>query len=80
MREIETIRESGIRDVKPGISEQAKLKSAASLRRKAKSFQKREVEIIWEEPQNASGGRLILIALLLTAFAVAVVVLAMYLK
>ena len=80
VREIETIEKSGIKDVKPSISEQAKLKSAASLRRKAKSFQKREVEIVWEEPPNPSGARLILIALLLAAFAAVVVVLAMYLK
>ena len=80
VREIETIEESGIKDVKPSISEQAKLKSAASLRRKAKSFQKREVEIVWEEPQNSSSVGLILIALLLAVFAAAVVILAMYLK
>ena len=77
---IETIENAKIKDKKPDLVQEAKLKSAASMRRKAKSFQTKEVEVIWEEPENVSGVRLILIALLLTAFAAAVVIFAMYLK
>jgi hypothetical protein len=80
VREIEVAEKTKIENKKTEIFEEAKLKSAASMRRKAKSFQRKEVEIIWEEPENVSGVRLFLIALLLTAFAAAVVVFAMYLK
>ena len=80
VREIEAAENAVIKDKKPDVFGEAKLKSAASMRRKAKSFQRKEVEIIWEEPENVSGIRLILIALLLTAFAAAVVVFAIFLK
>jgi uncharacterized Zn finger protein (UPF0148 family) len=60
-------------DETTGIHEQAKLKSAASLRRKAKTIQKRKVEeVIWTGHENAPNGWFILVALVLTAFAVAV--------
>jgi hypothetical protein len=68
------------KDKKPDLVKEAKLRSAASLRDKAKSFQKKEIEIVWEEPENSSGALLTIIALVLTAFAVTVVILAMYLK
>lgn len=67
-------------DTKASIVKDAKLKSAASLRNKAKSFQRKEVEVVWEEPENTSGVLLPLIALLITVFAVTVVILAVYLK
>ena len=67
-------------DTKPSIAKDAKLKSAASLRNKAKSFQRKEVEVVWEEPENTSGVLLPLIALLITVFAAIVVILAVYLK
>lgn len=72
--------ETAIKDKKPDVFEDAKLKSAASLRRKPKSIQRKEVEIVWEEPERISGLGLTLIALLLATFAAAVVILAMYLK
>lgn len=62
------------------IQKDAKLKSAATMRRKAKSFQAKRVEVVWEEPENSSTVKLILVALLLLAFAAAIVVFALYLK
>lgn len=64
---------------KSGNQEQTKLKSAASLRRKAKTLPKKDVEIVWEE-HEAPNIWFILVALLLTAFAGGIVYLAMYLK
>ncbi len=62
------------------IQKEAKLKSAAAMRRKAKSFQAKQVEVVWEEPENSSSVKLVLVVFLLTLFAVGVVVLANYLK
>jgi hypothetical protein len=80
IRKFEVKEETVIKAGKPDVFEEAKLKSAASLRRKPKSIQRREVEIVWEEPERVSGLWLTLIALLLATFAAAIVILAMYLK
>ncbi len=68
------------KDKKPDVFEEAKLKSAASLRRKAKSVQPKKIEVVWEEPENVSGVRLTLIVILLTTFAAAVVFFAISMK
>jgi len=66
---------------KPEIQEEARLKSAASLRRKAKIFQRRKVEeIAWTGHENAPNAWFILVALVLTIFAVVIFWLAMRLK
>lgn len=65
---------------KSPLTPETKLKSAAAMRRKPKTFQKKEVEIVWEEPQSPSSILLILTALLLAVFAAVVVILAMTLK
>ncbi len=65
---------------KPEIQEDSQLKSAASMRRKSKIYQPKQVEIIWEEPENAPNVWFILAAIVLTLFAVAVFYLAIYLK
>lgn len=62
------------------LSEDGKLKSAAAMRRKAKSYQQKQVEIVWEEAENSSNVKLIIAAILLLIFAVAVVLIAFYLK
>lgn len=62
------------------IHEEAKLKSAAAMRRKAKSVQKQEVEVVWEEPENISGVKLLIAAVLLAVFAIAVVMWALAMK
>lgn len=63
---------------KPEIQPETKLKSAASLRKKSKPFQKKKVEIIWEEYENAPNMWFVLAAVLLTIFAVGIMWLALY--
>lgn len=67
---------------RPDLIEEAKLKSAASLRRKAKpGLQKRKVEqIVWTGHENAPNAWFIVVALVLTLFATGVFWLAMNLK
>lgn len=62
----------------PEVQPETTLKSAASLRKKAKVYQKKKVEIVWEEHENAPNVWFILAAFLLTVFAVAVMWLALY--
>ena len=64
---------------KPTIQEKAKLKSAAHMRRKAKSFQ-RKVEVVWEEPENAPNKWFPIVAVVLILVVVGIYYLAMYLK
>jgi hypothetical protein len=65
---------------KASIKEDAKLKSAANLRRKAKSFQRKTVEVVWEEPEDAPNKWFPIVAILLILLVVAIFYLAMYLK
>jgi len=65
---------------KPILAEEPKLKSAATMRRRSKSFQPKRVEIIWEEHENAPNGWFIAVAIFLTLFAVGVLFLAIRLK
>ena len=65
---------------KPSLQEEAKLKSAANLRRKAKSFQKKTVEVVWEEPENAPNKWFPIVAIVLILLVVGIFYLAMYLK
>jgi len=66
--------------IKPNIQGQVKLKSAASLRRKSKTFQKKKVEILWEEHEDAPNVWFIVVAVILTVFAIGIICLAMYLR
>ncbi len=72
--------ESEKNDKKSDIQSDAKLKSAAAMRRKAKSFQAKQVEVVWEQPETSSSVKLILVVLLLVLFAVGIVGGALYLK
>lgn len=60
--------------------EEPKLKSAATMRRKPKFLQPKQIEIIWEEHENAPNGWFILAAVLLTLFAAGILYLAMFVK
>lgn len=62
------------------LHEEGKLKSAAAMRQKAKSFQQKQVEIVWEDAENTSNVKFILAAILLLVFAGALVGIAFYLK
>lgn len=56
------------------------LKSAASMRRRGKPVQKKRVEIVWEEHDNAPNGWFILVAVGLTILAVAIWIVSTYLE
>ena len=56
------------------------MKTAASLRRKGKSFQRKTVEIVWEEPENAPNKWFPIVAILLILLVLVIFYLAMYLK
>jgi hypothetical protein len=56
------------------------MRSAASIRRKAKTYQRREVEVIWEEYEGKSNLKYILITLLVVLFTVIVFWMAMTMK
>lgn len=62
------------------VEENTKLKTAASMRRKPKSIQRKRIEVVWEEPESAPNVWFILVALLLTGFALGLWFLASYLK
>ena len=65
---------------KPNIQEEAKLKSAANMRRKAKTFQKKSVEIVWEAPETGPNKWFPIVAIILILVVVGIFYLAMYLK
>ena len=58
----------------------SKMDSAANLRRRGKSVQKKRVEIVWEEHDNAPNGWFIFFAVLLTILAVAIWLISTYLE
>ncbi len=62
------------------VGEQSKLKTAASLRRQSKSLERKTVEIVWEEHDDAPNILFLLGAIFLTLVAAAILFLAMYLK
>lgn len=74
------IEEAGESPLAKTTTEEPKLKSAASMRRKPKVYQPKRVEVIWEEHENAPNGWFITAAIILTLFAVGVFYLAAYLK
>ncbi len=65
---------------KSSLNEEAKLKSAAAMRRKSKIIQPKKVEIIWEEHENTSNVWFILVAVFLTIFAAVILFLAIHMK
>jgi len=65
---------------KPDIQEEATLKSAGAMRRKSATFQKKTVEVVWQEHENAPNVWFFVVALILTLFAAGILFLAMYLK
>ena len=65
---------------KKSLQQEAKLKSAANMRRKSKVFQSKKVEILWEEHQNAPNIWFLLVAVILILFVVGIFYLAIYLK
>ncbi len=58
----------------------SKMDSAANLRRRGKSVQKKRVEIVWEEHDNAPNGWFIFFAVVLTILAVIIWIISTYLE
>ena len=58
----------------------SKMDSAAKLNRRGKSIQKKRVEIVWEEHDNAPNGWFIFFAVILTLLAVAIWIISTYLE
>lgn len=51
-----------------------KLKSAASLKKANKSVEKKRVEVVWEETEGASNLWFIVVAIVLTVFAIGILI------
>ena len=56
------------------------LKSAASMRKKPKTIQRKRIEVTWEEPASAPNVWFLLVAFLLTGLALGLWLLASYLE
>lgn len=81
--ENDTEREAGVEigeeDEKAEKRDLSKMKSAANLRRE-KSVQKKRVEIVWEEHDNAPNGLFIFFAIILTILALVIWIISTYLE
>ena len=65
----------------PKIKDEPQLKSAAAMRRRAKTIQKPRVEeVIWEEHENAPNAWFIIVALILILIAAGLFYVAVYMK
>ncbi|CAN5699329.1 hypothetical protein BH24ACI2_BH24ACI2_02540 [soil metagenome] len=65
---------------KPDLPENAKLKSAANLRRRPKTFKKQKIEVVWEEHEAAPHTLFVLAAIILTLFSIGILILALQLR
>ncbi len=77
----ETSEEKNVSDEaipKPGIAEDAKLRTAASLRRKGKTIERRDVEVIWEEPEPGPNFKFILATLVMLLIVIVIYLVASY--
>lgn len=70
----------GLDPVHHSLPVESGMQSAASIRRKPKTFQRREVEIVWEEYEGKSNLKYILITLLVVLFTVIVFWIAMTMR
>lgn len=65
---------------KPVVEKEYNLKTAAELRQEAKMGLKKSVEISWEEPENAPNIWFLAAALILTIFAVGILIAMIYIR
>jgi uncharacterized Zn finger protein (UPF0148 family) len=66
---------------KSRLPESTRLRSAAALRRKSKTFQKKKVEeVVWEEYEDSSNSLFVVVAVVLALLTAAIFLLAIYLK
>lgn len=67
--------------IKSRLPETNRLRSAAALRRKSKTFQKKRVEeVAWEEYENSSNSLFVVVAVVMALLTAAIFWLAIYLK
>ncbi len=71
---------AGKSETRPEDKENTQLKSAAALRKRPKSIQKKPVEIVWKEHENAPNLWFIAVTIILTLFVLGIVWLALYFK
>lgn len=69
-----------VEEAEVGKRDLSKMDSAANLRRRSKSIQKKRVEVVWEEHDNAPNGWFIFFAILLAALAVGIWLVSKYLE
>lgn len=62
------------------IEERRPLRSAAEIRRRARAFERKPVEIVWEEHETAPGILFIIVTILLVLFALGVVIAVVFIK
>lgn len=65
---------------RPGERSGEELRSAALLRKRLRTFERKPVEVIWETPAASSDARFIAVTILLLFFAAVVVGLALYMR
>ncbi len=65
---------------KPGIAEEAKLRTAASLRRKGKTIERRDIQVVWEEPEPGPNLKFIVATLIMLLLVAGIYLAAAYLK
>ncbi len=75
----EPIAEEEPAETEPVGEERAKLRSAASLRRRARTFERKPLEVVWVERENPSMV-FIIVSLMLVVFAAVLLALALYLR
>lgn len=68
-----------VADTEPLIDERTNVQSAASLRRRAKAYNRKPVEIVWVERQGSSTA-FIVVSIVLVVFTAVLLAFAMYLK
>lgn len=73
-------RETAGKDEAIVAEKEPELKSAASMQRRPKTIQRKRIEVTWEEPASAPNIWFLLVAVLLTGFAIGLWLLASYLE
>lgn len=84
---VETVETTAVSEIvetkeieKPIVADETKLKSAAAMRRKSKSFQNKRVEVVWEEHENAPNLWFMAVAFFLAIVSGVILFLAFYLR
>jgi hypothetical protein len=71
---------SGSKDKKLVVQEPVKLKTAAAVRQKSRMTEGKKVEVAWEEPDSHANVWFIVVSIILTLFAVGVLLAMLYIR